>query len=140
MEHAVERAYHAGDASLIIRGEALDFDEITRRLNVEPAGILRKVGKVSVGGRKVSMDFWMYRVNMRGDDPVSSLAQLLRDLEPHIDYIHDLSDSGCDVCLRLYYQSELGQIYFELPSELQSLIARFRVRLEFSILSWGGAV
>jgi len=140
MEHALDRAYHAGEASLIIRGEALDFDEITSRLNVETAGILRKGGKVSVAGRKVSRDFWMYRVKMRGDDPVGALARLLRELEPHMDYIHHLSDRGYDVCLRLSYQSELGQIYFEMPSELHSLIARFRVRLEFSILSWGGAV
>jgi hypothetical protein len=140
MEHAVAHAYHTGNASLIIRGEALDFDEITRRLNVDPAGILRKGGKVPVGGRKVSTDFWMYRVQMRGDDPVGALGQLLAELEPHIDYIHQLSDIGCDVCIRLHYQSELGQIYFEIPGELQSLIARFRVRLEFSILSWGGAI
>jgi hypothetical protein len=140
MEHAVDRAYHTGDASLIIRGEALDFDEIARRLKVEPARILKKGGKVSVGGKKVAKDFWMYRVQMHGNDPVSSLMQLLRDLEPSIEYIHQLTDSGYDVCLRMYYQSELGQIYFEMPNELQSLIAKFRVRLEFSILSWGGAV
>jgi len=91
-------------------------------------------------GKKLPSDFWMYRVKLRDSDPVSPLVQLLRDLEPHIDYIHRLADSGYDVYLRMYYQSELGQIYFEMPSELQSLIARFRIRLEFSILSWGGAV
>jgi hypothetical protein len=140
MEHALDHAFHAGDASLIIRGETLDFDEITSSLSVEPARILRKVGKVSVAGKKVSKDFWMYRVKMRGNDPVGSLVQLLREMEPHLDYIHQLSDSGYDVCLRMSYQSELGQIYFEMPNELQSLIAKFRVRLEFSIQSWGGAV
>ncbi|OUM94710.1 MAG: hypothetical protein A9Z00_14770 [Thermobacillus sp. ZCTH02-B1] len=140
MGHAVAQAYHTGHASLIIRGEALDFEEITRRLNVDPAGILRKGGKVPVGGRKVSTDFWMYRVRMPGDDPVDALGQLLAELEPHVDYIRQLADGGCDVCLRLHYQSELGQIYFEIPVELQSLIARFGVRLEFSILSWGGTV
>lgn len=140
MEHAVEHAFFAGDASLIIRGETLDFDEIASRLNVEPAKCLKKGGKVSVSGKKVSKDFWMYTVKMRDNNPVSSLVQLLKDLEPGIAYIHQLSDSGYDVCLRIYYQSELGQIYFEMPNELQSLIAKFRVRLEFSILSWGGAV
>ena len=140
MERALERAFHSGEASLIIRGESLDFDEITSRLDVEPAGILRKVGKVAVGGRKVSKDFWMYRVRMRGDDPMGSLAQLLRELEPHLEYIRHLSDSGYDVCLRMAYRSELGQIYFEMPAELQAQLARFKVRLEFSILSWGGTV
>jgi len=140
MEHAVDHAFFSGDASLIIRGETLDFDEITRSLNVEPARCLSKGGKVSVSGKKVSKDFWMYRVKMRGNDPVGSLMQLLRELEPNIGYIHQLSDSGYDVCLRMYYQSERGQIYFEMPNELQALIAKFKVRLEFSILSWGGAV
>jgi hypothetical protein len=140
MEHALDRVYHSGDASLIIRGESLDFDEISSRLDVEPAGILRKVGKVSVGGRNVSKDFWMYRVKMRGDDPLGSLAELLGELEPHHAYIRHLSDSGYDVCLRVSYRSELGQIYFEMPAELQAQIARFGVRLEFSILSWGGGV
>jgi hypothetical protein len=140
MEHAVEHAFHAGDASLIIRGDTLDFDEIARRLNVEPARILGKVGKVAVGGRKVSKDFWMYRVKMRGDDPMGSLAQLLRELEPHHAYIRHLSDSGYDVCFRVSYRSELGQIYFEMPAELQTQLARFRLRLEFSILSYGGTV
>jgi hypothetical protein len=140
LEPAVHHAFHSGHASLIIRGEALDFDEITRRLNVEPSKCLKKGSKMPFEGKKLPSDFWMYRVKLRDSDPVSPLVQLLRDLEPHIDYIHRLADSGYDVYLRMYYQSELGQIYFEMPSELQSLIARFRIRLEFSILSWGGAV
>jgi hypothetical protein len=140
MEHALERAFHSGEACLIIRGESLDFDDITSRLDVELAGILGKVGKVAVGGRKVSKDFWMYRVKMRGDDPMGSIAQLLGELEPHLEFIRHLSDSGYDVCFRVSYRSELGQIYFEMPAELQTQLARFRLRLEFSILSYGGTV
>jgi len=88
----------------------------------------------------MSTDFWTYKVKLKDSNPVSPLMKLIFDLEPNMGYIHHLSDIGYGVSLRLYYQSEAAQIYFEIPSDLQSLIAKFKVRLEVSILSWGGAV
>jgi len=140
VKHPVDSGIYSGAASLTIRGEDLNFDEISKKLNVQPTKCLKKGEMISSSGAIMSTDFWTYKVKLKDSNPVSPLMKLIFDLEPNMGYIHHLSDIGYGVSLRLYYQSEAAQIYFEIPSDLQSLIAKFKVRLEVSILSWGGAV
>jgi hypothetical protein len=83
-------------------------------------------------------DFWMFQEKlMPEDEPNDMVERFTERLIASANYIKEISKQA-DVCLRYYLQSDYAQIYFDFSPSITRKLADLNVRMEFSILSWGG--
>lgn len=124
--------------SLVITGEKLDFDDINRMLKLQPSKLVRKGEIRSKVIGEALHDIWSYEIKSEvNGEPDKTLKHLLGLLLPANNYIKELSKS-VDLYLKCYIQSDYAQIGFGISPEVLNKLAEIGVRLEFSILSWGG--
>ena len=129
---------HTGSCSLIIKGNGLDFGEINERLKIEPSSVSRKGEIISKSMGENPNDVWIYEMKLKEDEePNKVLEKLVKVLKPSASFIKTISSTG-DVCLRCYIQSDYAQIFFDFSPNVIQDLAQLNIRLEVSILSWGG--
>ncbi|KUG03153.1 hypothetical protein ASZ90_019493 [hydrocarbon metagenome] len=63
------------------------------------------------------------------------MKRLLLKFKPLRNEINSIST---EAVFRIYVQSDFAQIAFEFESDVIKELAEFNIKLEFSILSWGG--
>jgi hypothetical protein len=127
-----------GNCSLIIRGSELNFKEIENNLKVTPSRVVKKKEIISELVGESEYDLWVYEMKL---DDVKKLNQiltvLLLTLNPCKAYMQNVSNYS-DVRIKCYIQSDYAQINFELLPDIIKELANMEIKLEFSILSWGG--
>jgi len=127
-----------GNCGLIIRGHKLNFDEIENNLKINPSRAVKKGEVISKVVGESEYDLWVYEMKM---DDTKKIDQILRDLlsiiSPRKAYIQSIAKYA-DVRIKCYVQSDDAQIYFELSPNAINELASLGIRLEISILSWGG--
>ncbi|MCA1032519.1 DUF4279 domain-containing protein [Bacillus timonensis] len=128
----------SGSCSLIIKGEGLDFSEISKTLKINPTREMRKgVVYSSIFGPNKE-DFWIYELKVNeNQSPNDTLSTLLSYLSHSKQFIVMLSKSH-NVSIKCYIQSSMAQIGFDLSPPTIVELSKLNVKLEFSILSWGG--
>lgn len=128
----------SGNCSFIIRGEGLNLSEITKSLNIKPTREVRKgvVESSIIGPNKA--DVWIYELKFNeNQSPNDSLKTLLSYLSQSKKFIKSLS-TIYDVSIKCYIQSSMAQIGFILSPAMINELSTMNVKLELSILSWGG--
>lgn len=129
---------YTGSCSFIIKGDGLNFAEINERLKIEPSSISRKGEIISKSMGKIPNDVWIYEMKLKADEEPSKVVEkLVEVLKPSASFIKTISSSE-DVCLRCYIQSDYAQIFFDFSPKVIQDLAQLNIRLEVSILSWGG--
>lgn len=124
--------------SLVIRGMELDFENITREIQVQSTRMGRKGESSGKGNRVFPNDFWSYEVKADGNSMADEiLNRLLLTLAPMKAFLQSLQ-AVSDVCIRFFIQSDYAQIGFDIQPVTIVKLAELGLRLEVSILSWGG--
>ena len=124
--------------SLIIRGMELDFENISREIQVQPTRMGRKGEPSGKGNRIFPNDFWSYEIEADGNSMADEIFnQLLLMLAPMKAFLQSLQ-AVSEVCIRLFVQSDYAQIGFDIQPVTIVKLAELGLRLEVSILSWGG--
>ena len=124
--------------SLIIEGDGLPIEEISRALQLEPTHVIHKGDTLNrLPLIEATADEWTYTVPLSSPDGVDTqLNHLLAELILHQDAMADLARDW-KFTLRLYVQSDYAQIAYRLmPETLQRLVA-LGLPLDVSSLSWG---
>ncbi|MDR1616631.1 MAG: DUF4279 domain-containing protein [Syntrophomonadaceae bacterium] len=129
----------AGWWSLIIRGKNLNFDKIQEKLKITPTSI-SKEGKDynSKILEPLKHDVWIYEIEFdENKDSKQALEELLVAIKPVKRHLLEL-DLSANVQIRWYVQTDYAQIYYEIPPKLLKMLSDMELKLEISILSWGG--
>lgn len=136
----MERRIGVGEArfSLIIRGQRLPFEELSRALSLSGARTVRK-GEVLNQLPRVEApeDEWVYGLeltNPEGED--AALNTLLTSLDTHREQLRALCDAY-HVTMRLYVQSDRAQIAYRLMPETLAKLAATGLPLDITSISWG---
>lgn len=137
----LERKAHVGNAtfSLIIRGEALPFDELQASLAL--GGEVCTVRKGEELNRLPLIiapeDELVYTIPLtepEGEDP--GLTELLGQLAARKDVLDKINDAY-RVNLRMYVQSDRAQIAYRLMPETLAKLVATGLPLDVTSLSWG---
>lgn len=123
-----------GSLAFAIRDEKLNFNDIKKNIQIEPTKIIRK-GQIIVGDKKAPLDIWSYKVEMLSD--INELNNLLNQLIPYSNYIKKIQKIYKDVVISCYLRSDMGQIGFEITSEVIKKLNTLGLDIEFHILSFG---
>ena len=124
--------------SLIVEGDGLPMDEISRTLELEPTRVIRKGDTLNrLPLIEAAADEWTYTMPLSSPDGVDSqLNYLLAQLILHQEALAELARDW-KLTLRLFVQSDYAQIAYRLmPETLQRLVA-VGLPLDVSSLSWG---
>lgn len=128
----------SGSCSLLIRGSQINFDEVDMNLKVKPTRVVKKGDVISKSIGPSQYDVWVYEIRHdENGNPKESLTELLSNLKSSRDFLHTIFQTA-DVSVKCYIQSDLAQISFEFSPEIIKELAELGVKLEISILSWGG--
>lgn len=104
--------FSSGSFSLIIRGENLDFELLSKELQVSPTETGRR-GEYYSKKMKYETDYWMVQEKLMAEDGPNDVAERFTErLIASPDYTKSISKQA-DVCLRFYLQSDYAQIYFD---------------------------
>lgn len=129
---------NSGNCSLIIRGQELNFNEIENNLRIKPSRVVKKGEVISKVVGESEYDFWVYDIKMDEEkNPDQILADLLSILIPCRAYVQNVAKYA-DVRMKCYVQSDYAQINFELSPNVIKKLACMEIKVEISILSWGG--
>ena len=137
----LERKAQVGNAtfSLIIRGDALLFDELQAQLGL--TGEIRTVRKGEELNRLPLIiapeDELVYTIPLtepEGEDP--GLTELLTHLAARKDIMDQLT-AAYRVNLRMYVQSDRAQIAYRLMPETLAKLVATGLPLDVTSLSWG---
>jgi hypothetical protein len=78
-------------AALIITGDGLDLDGISRTLGLAPTNISRKGERYGHAGTLCDYDMWYYSASVDGLRPLDEHIMALWDMvRPHIGYLRNL--------------------------------------------------
>lgn len=127
-----------GRFSLMIRGEALQEQELAEKLSLIATGLIRKGELLNrVPHIEATEDVWVYEIPLtepEGED--TALTSLLETLLARREFLKELTERY-GVVLRLYVRSNRAHITYRLmPATLQKL-TEIGLPLELSSLSWG---
>lgn len=130
---------NSGNCGLIIRGHELSFNEIENNLKINPLRVVKKGEVISKVVGESEYDLWVYEIKLdEAKKPDQIFRDLLSVLNPYKAYIQNIAKYA-DVRMKCYVQSDDAQIYFELSPNVIKELASMGIKLEISILSWGGA-
>ncbi|MFF2016567.1 DUF4279 domain-containing protein [Paenibacillus sp. NPDC058177] len=129
-----------GRFSFIVRDEALDFDDISRKLKIRPTSITKKGEFIRKKmGIQAPYDIWLFEVIITEElEPEEALDELLNKLTPNFKEINELIWIYTEVNINCYLRSDYGQMGLELSIELIKKLAYLGVGLNIHILSFGG--
>ena len=127
-----------GRFSLMIRGEALQEQELAEKLSLTATGLIRKGELLNrVPHIEATEDVWVHEIPLtepEGED--TALTAMLGTLLVRRDFLKELTERY-EVVLRLYVRSNRAHITYRLmPATLQKL-TEIGLPLELSSLSWG---
>ena len=127
-----------GYCSLIIKGDELEFDEIEKNLGLEASKKFQK-GKINsniIG--KIEFDLIRFDERLIENQTLNeTLKHLLKKIMEREQFIK-LMHKKYDIVLNCYIQSDYAQMRFEISPDVLAKICQLGIKLEFSILSWGG--
>ena len=128
----------SGHCSFIISGETLNFEDITKNLRIKPSEILRK-GEIinDIIGENLLDVFICEELIHENTTLNKTLLRLVEKLIPHKNYIKKLSETT-EIVARCYIQSDYAQVYFYFTPGVLASLVDLNIKLEISILSWGG--
>ena len=136
----LEKRTDVGEArfSLIIRGQQLPFEELSRQLDKADARMVRQGDVLNQLPRIVAPeDEWVYTValtNPEGED--AALNALLADMDARQAQLKQIA-ATCQVTMRLYIQSDRAQIAYRLMPETLKRLVSTGLPLDITSLSWG---
>ncbi len=125
--------------SLMISGENLDFEAISRDLSLQSTDTRTKGELLNKLPPIVSQeDCWLYEIPLADNEGLDPrMHALLQTLEQATSALQALRRQS-EVTLRLYVQSDYAQIFYRLMPDTLSRLAAIGLPLEVSVLSWGG--
>ena len=132
-----EPDYFAYSATLRVFGEALDFDEITRRVGVAPTSSHRKgdkQGPLSPGFRR---DLWSYSPPLAEEQPLEDhINALWEQIRPARDYLVSLKKTAT-VDVFLGYRSNIDHAGVEVPHTCLEMFTSLEIPFGLSIIVTG---
>lgn len=127
-----------GRFSLMIRGEALQKQELAEKLSLTATGLIRKGELLSRVPRiEATEDVWVYEIPLtapEGED--TALNALLETLLARRNFLEELT-RRYRVVLRLYVRSNRAHITYRLMPQTLQKLTEIGLPLELSSLSWG---
>lgn len=127
-----------GRFSLMIRGEALQEQELAEKLSLTATGLIRKGELLSRVPRiEATEDVWVYEIPLtdpEGED--TALNALLETLLVRRNFLEELT-RRYRVVLRLYVRSNRAHITYRLMPQTLQKLTEIGLPLELSSLSWG---
>lgn len=126
------------ELALLIKGEGLNFDEISQKLALAATDTLR-AGEllVRIPSMRTSLDEWTYAVELKNSINVDhTMSELFEHLLGKKDILHALQEH-CEIVLRLYVRSDYASIFYRLMPENLLRLSQLGMPLEVSVLSWG---
>ncbi len=125
--------------SLMISGEQLDFEAISRDLALQSTDTRTKGELLNKLPPIVSEeDCWLYEIELADNEGLDPrMHALLEALERATGALDALRVRHA-VSLRLYVQSDYAQIFYRLMPDTLRRLAAIGLPLEVSVLSWGG--
>ncbi len=127
-----------GRFSLMIRGEALQEQELAEKLSLTATGLIRKGELLSRVPRiEATEDVWVYEIPLtdpEGED--TALNALLETLLARRNFLEELT-RRYRVVLRLYVRSNRAHITYRLMPQTLQKLTEIGLPLELSSLSWG---
>lgn len=128
-----------GYCSLIIKGETLDFNEIEKSLGLKAS---KKYTKGKIVSKVIGVnEFDLIRFDKKMIESQSldrTLELLLNEILPNKEYIK-IMQKECEIVLKSFIQSSNAQVRFDITPDNLARISQLGIKLEVSILSWGGA-
>lgn len=125
-----------GSFTSVIRGNDLDFDNITANIGLQPTKTKKK-GDPITRNTTMKNDMWDYKVNSEDYDELNIvLENLLKELQQSKDYIKEIVKIH-DVYIFFSFCSDFGQMGFELQPKMIQALADLNIRFEVHILSFG---
>ncbi|MEY2196993.1 DUF4279 domain-containing protein [Neobacillus sp. BF23-41] len=132
----MEESFVSGSFNFIIRGEDLNLDEITKKINLKPSKVRRK-GELIAKDIKMKDSYWSYQIKYEGYNELDlALDELLNTLHPYKSFVSEISNVY-DVYINLSLRSNLGQLGFDLQPKILKALADLSIRFEVNILSYG---
>ena len=128
-----------GRFSLLLEGVDLPADVIEQKLHIQPTRIVRKGDVLNRLPLMVAeQDEWAYTIDLTSaDNTDTALNDLLAQLIVNASALKELADSGIQVKLRLYVQSDYAQMAFRLMPETLSRLVATGLPLDVTSMSWG---
>ena len=127
-----------GRFSLMIRGEALQEQELAEKLSLTATGLIRRGELLSRVPRiEATEDVWVYEIPLtdpEGED--TALNALLETLLARRNFLEELT-RRYRVVLRLYVRSNRAHITYRLMPQTLQKLTEIGLPLELSSLSWG---
>lgn len=125
-----------GSFTFVIRGNDLDFNNITAKIKLQPTSTKRK-GEPVTKEKALHDDKWDYKVKYNDYDEMESVLEVLvNDLQPSKEFIRELSKVH-DVYIFFSICSDYGQMGFELQPKVIQALAELNIRFEVHILLFG---
>lgn len=128
-----------GYCSLIIRGDVLKFDEIEKNLGMKASKKYHKGKTISKFVGENKFDLIRFDESIMEDQSIDdTLEFLLNKIVPYERYIKYMQ-RHYDIVLKCFVQSSNAQVRFNISPNNIAKINQLGLKLEISILSWGGA-
>ena len=128
-----------GKFAISICDSNLDFEKIEQNIGIAPTKIIKKgqmIGRLK--NREAPYDIWSYEIKITNEkDKFEYLTELLNDLCPYAEYIREIKKIYNQVTINCFLRSDFGQMGFEITDEMITLIEKFRLGINFHILSFG---
>lgn len=124
-----------GSFSLIIRGNSLDIEVISRHINLQPTKIKRK-GELVTSKQAMIDDYWTYKVEFDNSEFENAFETFLIDVMPSNEFMKNIAITN-EVYIFFSLRSNLGQMGFELNPTILKALANMNIKLEVHILSYG---
>jgi len=129
---------NTGNCSLIIRGDNINLAEIEENLQIKPSRVVRKGEIISKTIGKSQYNVWVFEIKFgKNKLPNIALEEMLTAISSSKTYLKGLIDT-VDIRIKCYVQSDYAQVGFEISPNVLKKLADMNMKLEISILSWGG--
>ena len=135
MSHSVGE----GRFSLILECNDLPAEVIEQKLHIQPTRIVCKGDVLNRLPLMVAEhDEWAHTIDLtNADNTDTALNDLLAQLIVNASALKELAESGIQVKLRLYVQSDYAQMAFRLMPETLSRLVATGLPLDVTSMSWG---